>query len=179
MIEVLYNLGDDALGNFFQVTIPHINLASGDLDMSNIIFRTTTVDIPESGANSYMINYKTQEMPKVGGKVALTKTFSMTMRIDRYYSEYSKILQWKNAVANPYTGVIGSDAIGTTPNRVDITVQPIDRNGDVSSDLAVYWIFHYAYIKTVPNITFDYGAGEPITVALTFEYATLEEVGLD
>ena len=185
MIEVIYQLGDDALGNFFQIFIPSLTLVSTDpklsgvsLDMENIILRTSTIQIPQSGANVYDVNYKTQTMPKVGGKVDSPKTFSMTLRIDRFYKEYEKILQWKNAIANPLTGVIGADNFASSAggsNRVDITVQPIDSDGEVIPT-ALYWILHNAFIQTVPEISFDYSAGEPITVNLAFQFSTLEEV---
>jgi len=186
MIDIIYQLGDDALGNFFQIFIPSFTLVSTDpnsnlngisIDTGNIILRTTTIQIPESGATTYNVNYKTQEFAKIAGKVNSTKTFSMALRIDRYYKEYQKILQWKNAIANPFTGVIGADAFGSagSSNRVDITVQPIDSDGEVI-ETSLYWILHNAFIQTVPEISFDYGAGEPISTTLAFQCSTLEEV---
>jgi hypothetical protein len=171
MIEQIYQLGDDALQNFFEVTIPAI----AGVSMDNIVLRSTDINIPQSGVNTYEIPFKTQKVAKIGGKIDLTTTFSMSFRVDRYYEEYKKLVTWKNMGGNPHTGEIATDNITSSAHRVDIEVHPIDSDG-LPIDGALYWIMHYAFLKTIPDIRFDYNNGDPIIVSLTFEFTTLEEV---
>lgn len=172
-IRRIFELGDDALGNLWEISFLPIPFLP---DLESAILRITNLTIPGSGANTYEVGYQQQTLKKVGGKVDGPNEFSFTFRVDRNWLIYKAFLLWKNAVANPHTGVIGPDGPGAE-TRTDVNVWAIDSDGSPLPNFG-RWSFRDAFVQNVGDVSFDYGSGDPITVDITMGFVTLDDTAL-
>lgn len=171
-IDLIANLGDDALTNLFDMGIPVVS-GIPELD-TNVRLRIQNFTVPATGANTYEVHYRTQMMTKVGGKVDAPNEFSFDFRVDRNYNVYRAFKTWKNLVANSSSGVIMNDDGLTNPYRVPISVWPVDSNGDGISG-AGSWTFAGCFVQNVGEVSFDYTSGDPITVTVTMGYIRMDD----
>lgn len=171
-IDLIANLGDDALANLFDMTLPVISDIT-ELD-TNVRLRIQNFTIPATGAETYDVHYRTQKMTKVGGKVDAPNEFSFDFRVDKNYNIYRAFKTWKNFVANSSTGVIMNDGSLTSPYRGPIIVYPVDSSG-VKTITGVGWVFAGCFVQNIGDISFDYTSGEPITVTVTMGYARMDD----
>jgi hypothetical protein len=170
MIEKLYQLGDDALANLWEMTIgpnPFLD------DVESTVARIQNFDIPASGANKYENHYKTQFIEKVSGKPNITKEFSFTLRVDRNYSIYKGLVAWKNYVINTKTGVAAPDTPQDNP-RTTFDVWPITPEGD---KIPQFGTFHFegGMVTNVDTLSFDYTSGDPLTVSVTVSFLNYDD----
>lgn len=173
MIQQVANLGDDALSNLFDMeigTVPFIPNAQ------SMLLRVQNISIPETGANTYEVHYKTQVFTKPAGKVNAPNEFSFEFRVDRNWAVYKAFVTWKNAIANTYSGEIGYDG-ANTPLRTPISVWAVSGDGLRPSGLGV-WRFEGCFPTAVGEVGFDYTSGDPITVSVTMNYLRLNDVSL-
>lgn len=172
-IATIQNLGDDALTNLFDMEIGTVPFLP---NLQSTVLRVQNISIPETGANTYEVHYKTQVFTKPAGKVNAPNEFSFEFRVDRNWLIYKGFVAWKNAVANTYSGEIGSDG----PNsdiRVPISVWAVGGDGLRPSGVGV-WRFEGCYPTSVGEVSFDYTSGDPITVSVTMNYLRLNDVSL-
>jgi len=166
-IDTVFEAGDDALQNHFELNITPIGLF-GINDPVKI--RTTDVDVPAFSVGTYTVDYKSQTFTKPSGKITTPNEFSFTMRLDKYWVLYEGLYAWFSFIADSETGAMAEDvgAIGGDSDiRTDITVIPIDSNGVVTGR---GWKFHGAYPTNIPGFSFSMANGEPITIAPTFNF---------
>lgn len=167
-VDVLFNLGDDALQNLFDVIIPPF---PGVINATQTQFRIQNFTIPTTGVGNYDIHYKTQMIRKRNGKIEDPKEFSFEFRVDKYWTIYNGLKNWKNIVGNTRTGVLAPDLPGII--RVPITVITTD---SANVPTGGRWIFEGSYIQTLGDVPFDYTAGDPLAVTATFAYLTLNDL---
>jgi len=170
MVETIYNMGDDAFANLFNISIPPIAFID---QLTATIIRVQNFTIPASGANTYEVHYKTHKITKPGGKVDVPNEFTFDIRVDRYWLVYKGFVAWKNAVANTNTGSIGNDNI-LDNNRVPITVWAVDASGDPIPNVGS-WTFKGCFCQNVGDVGFDYTSGDPITVTITMGFLTMDD----
>ena len=171
-IDRIYNLGDDALTNLWDMsigTIPFLN------DVETTILRITDFTIPGTGVGTYEVNYKTQQFTKPGGKVEAPNEFSFDFRVDRNWLIYKAFVAWKNAVMNNYTGVRGTDAAGS-PTRVEVSVWPVagEDIGNPISGVGL-WRFEGCFVQDIGDVSLDYGSGDPVTVSVTMGFFRMQD----
>lgn len=172
-IDRLYNLGDDALANLFEIVIgptPFID------DTDSTVARIQNFDIPASGATKYENHYKNVSIEKVSGKPEITKEFSFTLRVDRDYTIYKGLVAWKNYVINTKTGISAPDTPGDNP-RTTFDVWPITPDGDKIPNFGA-WHFEGGMVTNVDSLSFDYTIGDPLTVSVTISFLTMDDTQL-
>jgi len=172
-IQRLYQLGDDALANLWEMSIGP-NAFIDDVDATTA--RIQNFDIPSSGATKYEKHYKTVSIEKVSGKPEITKEFSFTLTVDRNYLVYKGLVAWKNYVINTNTGIAAPD----TPQdnaRAPFDVWPITPEGDKIPGFGA-WHFEGGMITNVDTLGFDYSSGEPLTVSVTVSFLTMDDTGI-
>lgn len=167
-VDLLYNLGDDALQNLFECIIPSF---PGAEDVPGTQFRIQNFTIPASGVGEYEIHYKTQMITKPSGKIEQTKEFSFDFRVDRLWRVYAGLKSWKNTIANTRLGFMAPDELFSF--RRPITVITTDPNGTPTSGK---WVFEGSWIKTLGDVGFDYTSGEPIMVTATFGFQVMNDL---
>jgi hypothetical protein len=171
-LDLIYQAGDDALQNQFQVIIPAFpNVIN--IGYTNI--RVLSISIPELAMGTYEIPFGTDRFTKPSGKNETTKEFSISFRIDKYWQVYNGMRQWHGLIFNQDTGAVSSDAGndglgGLSPLRVPITVQTIDSNNTLTGG---EWIFEGCWPSTVGGFDFSQDVGDPITIDTTFQYVKL------
>jgi len=170
-IEQLYDLGDDALQNLFEMTIAPTQYLS---ELAPTLLRVQNLTIPASGANKYEVHYKTVMIEKIGGKPDSPKEFTFDIRIDRNYLVYKGLVAWKNAVSNTKTGVMMPDTGGL---RVPITVYPVTPEGDKITGFGE-WLFEGCCPTNISDIGYDYSSGDPITVTVTMSFLAMNDNNL-
>jgi len=170
-IEHVFNLGDDALQNLFDVIIPPF---PGALDPVSVNFRVQNFTIPETGVETYEIHYKTQKATKPSGKIAMPNEFSFEFRADKYWLIYNGFKNWKNIIAHTKTGAMAEDVkMGQTSSiRRPVTVISTDANGIPTGGR---WVFEGAFIQSLGEVGFDYTAGEPLTISVTMGFLVLDD----
>ena len=132
MIEQIAEIGDDALSNLFELTFASLPTKIIEAISGNpfdLAYRVQSFTIPSSGANIIPLNYKTQTITKVGGKVDVPNEFTFAFRVDRNWKLYQILSIWKNLMANSRTGAIGDNPVLKNLLRTTVIVNPIDGNG--------------------------------------------------
>ena len=172
-VDIIYNMGDDALQNLFDISIGPMAYLN---NLMSTLFRVQGFTIPGTGVSMYDVNYKTQKITKPGGKIEAPNEFSIDFRVDRYWYVYKGLVAWKNAVANSYTGVIGPDN-RLSHNRVPITVWPVESTA-IPIPNFTQWTFVGCMCTAIGDIGFDYTAGDPLTITATFNFLAMDDSNL-
>lgn len=167
MIDLLYNLGDDALTNLFDVILPPF---PGAIDPIQTQFRVFSLNIPSTGADTYDVHYKTMHIPKISGKVVDPKRFSFSFRVDHYWKVYNGLKNWKNLILNTRTGFKTLDIAGVF--RVPITILSSGSGGELTGGK---WVFEGAACLNVADVPFNYESGDPLTLDAEFTYLVLND----
>ncbi len=170
MIDQIYNMGDDAFTNLFNISIAPIAFID---NLTSTILRVQNITIPATGANTYEVHYKTQMITKPSGKVDSPNEFTFDFRVDRNWAVYKGFVAWKNAVANTFTGSISSDS-ALDNVRIPITVWAVNANGDPIPTLGS-WTFKGCFCQNVGDVGFDYTSGDPITVTVTMGFLAMDD----
>ncbi len=171
-IDQIFQLGDDALQNLFDVIIPPF---PGALDPISVNFRVQNFTIPATGVETYEIHYKTQKATKPSGKITMPNEFSFDFRADKYWLIYNGFKNWKNIVAHTKLGTMTEDVrIGQIRSniRVPITIISTDANGIPTGGR---WIFEGSFIQELGEVGFDYTVGDPVTVSITMGFLVLND----
>ena len=170
-VDVIYQTGDDALANQFEVDIS--SLANLFNIPDPLTFRTVSCNIPGYQVGKYTVDYKTQRLTKPSGKIETPNEFQLSFRADKYWTVYQAILAWKRYVADEESGAMAEDVgaiSGSSTFRTDIIVKAIDSN-----DVVTYegWKFHLAWPSIVGDVAFEQASGDPIIVPITFDFVKM------
>ena len=170
-IDVVANLGDDALKNLWDLIIPPF---PGVIDPVNIRYRVQSINIPQSGSTPYDIHYKTQKFQKPSGKVEAENTITFEFRVDRYWLLYKGFRNWKNIVIDTRYGTMTPDVgIGIAGSiRVPITAISVDPN-DVPTGQV--WIFEGSYCQNISEVALTYEDGTPLTTTVTMNFMAMRD----
>ena len=172
-IDRIYNMGDDALTNLFNIVIEPISHLN---DIEATIVRIQGFSIPETGAGVYEVHLGTQKITKPSGKVEAVNEFSFDFRVDRNWFIYKGFVNWKNAVINPYTGVIGTDDV-ILNNRTSVVIYPVTPSSDKIENFNP-WRFKGCFVQTVGEIPFDITSGDPIICSITMGFLGIDDSDL-
>lgn len=166
MIESIYEIGDDALDNEFEIFIPSF---PGVVDLDNTTLRITELNIPDIGINTYTVDYKTQQMTKPKGKIKTANSFDFTFRIDKYWKVYEGFEEWLASIIDPETGSMGLDGLPGVPStiRVPIDVIPIMADG---TETKKGWQFVGSYITDLQGVGFKQAGGDPLLAKVTIDF---------
>lgn len=172
MIDILYQMGDDAVDNEGVIVFEPLSFMS---TTETLQFRISDFEIPEFVQDSYSVTYKTQTLDKPKASITTSKDFTYTFRVDKYWTVYDDLFAWKQLLANESTGAVAEDVnpfTGTSSLRANFSVYPVDSNGTVTYR---GWKFTNAWIKSLGSISFDQtSSGEPITCSVTLSYVKCE-----
>jgi len=172
-IDRIYNMGDDALANLFDIVIAPISFLS---DIESTVVRIQGFSIPETGNTPYEVHLGTQKITKPSGKVETVNEFTFDFRIDRNWFIYKSFVAWKNAVSNPYTGIIGSDDI-LNNNRTNVSVYPVTPGGDRIEGFNP-WRFVRCFVQSTGSVDFDITSGDPIINTITMGFLGIDDSDL-
>jgi len=166
IIDDIYNQGDDALLDQFEVNVAPL---SGVIDSTNLKFRIQTFDAPEDSLGNYEIKYKGITVQKFNGDDTTPKTLSFTLRVNKDYSIYKKFKDWIDLIKNPDTGNETADIIqgGIPAWRTDMTFNSIDASGALTGLETTY---NGCWPQSISSISYDQGSGEPVNVTITCMY---------
>lgn len=169
-VEIIRNLGDDALENLFEMSIGPIAFIT---DLQSTLLRIQGFTIPATGITTYDVHYQTQKITKPNGKIDAPNEFDFTFRVDRNWTIYRGFKNWKNAIANSATGIIANDGV-LNPFRVPVTVWPIDSDGQKVENFG-QWTFTGCFVQKIGDIGFQYSSGEPLTTTVTMGFAKFDD----
>ena len=86
-IDEIYDTGDDALLNQFEVNIaPLANV----IDPDGLKFRLLTFDSPEDSIGTYENKYKGVTITKPNYEDTAPRSFTFSIRVDKNYDVYKK-----------------------------------------------------------------------------------------
>lgn len=170
MIDVLSNLGLDALANHFSIVIPsfsELGFGSAPLNM-----RVLTVDIPEREIGTYEIVKRGRKMTRPSGVSEQNLQVSFTYRIDKYFQCYKSISNWMNFIQNNQTMALASDSGplgmgGGSEFRHNVEVWALD-SLDTGTPHTI-WTLEGAYPTSMDGISFDETSGDPLEGSVTLD----------
>lgn len=169
VIDSVFNLGDDALGNEYMVTFGNIPFLAGSEPLN---LRATTFEIPASSIGTYEVQYKSEKLVKPNGQNMTAKEFSFEFRHDKFYLHYKAFRAWQASIVNPNTGGIAMDSInGMSVMRVPITVTSgyLDLDGNFVPTSQI-WQFTGCWPTEVGGLTLDNSSAEPLMCSIRFSY---------
>jgi hypothetical protein len=171
-LDALALLGEDALGNHYNVIIPpHPGLGN----IVNLNMRVTSVSIPAQAITLYTITKKGKTLTRVAGVSEQGNEITFNYRPDKCYDTYKGISRWMSLIKNPTDGTsILSDSGpggigGPSFYRVPIIVQAIDANNIINA----VWTFLGCWPSNQSEISFSEDSGEPLDITVTMQYATI------
>lgn len=169
VLDTAFGVGDDALAYEFEISIGPLTLFA---DPTGIIFRATTVEIPEVSVGEYEFDYKSEKIVKPNGKITTPKEFSIEFRIDKYWKVYQAFKLWNNAIVNPDTGGVATDSNnGNSLIRTPITITTGTTNLDGNFiPTTQIWAFTGCWPKRVGGFSMDNNSGEPLLTSITFGF---------
>lgn len=172
MIDTIFNLGDDALQNEYNV-IFDVSAVDGLGELPvNFQFRISNFTPPDITMGTYQYFKKGSLIVKPNGLDETPKTFTFNMRVDKYWESYKVLDKWLKIIKNEKKGTrtVDKDIItGEQPVRGIITIQALDSNDSIN----YYWKFEGSFPTALAGVTFDEATGEPITINPTFTYLTM------
>lgn len=180
-IDTIYNSGLDALANLFEVSIDlssntEVSKLFGDNIKNELIFRIQNFSVPSSEVSTYEVNWGPWTFDRPSGKISQNREISMDIRVDKRYEIYQGFVNWKNAIQNEYTGVTSN----YNDYLVDIAVYPVSSIVGISSEYVLSSVgsgakFENCWVKSVGDISYDQGNGDPLSVNVTFNFLRINK----
>lgn len=178
-IDSIFSFGADALANMYEVAVvvlPEDLKKNTKLDLASS-GRIQSINIPGISVESYDRHYKTQVISIPNGKIAQSKEFSFSLRIDKNFEFYELLTAWGNLAnsagklmwlgdQNHYLGEIIVKRCG---NNLKI----------VETGKNTGWHFHGVWIKSIADISFEWSSGDPLEVEVTCSYSYWENISSD
>lgn len=167
-LEILAQLGEDALANHFTVVIPAIDKLGASVASLNM--RVLTIEIPERTIGNYEITKRGRKMTRPSGVSEQSTEVSFTFRCDKYFLGYKGLINWMNFIQNNRTMAMASDSGvmglgGASQFRHDVSVWAISSLDDGVPN--TIWTLEGAYPTSVSSISFDETSGDPIECDVT------------
>lgn len=196
LYDQVYSRGGDANKNMFMVYFIGLpdgvakSSGNGLKDSATIpSYRTKTITIPGMGVMTYDVDYLTVKLKMPGAKIEFEPQFDTEMRIDRNWHAYSDLVVWRNKLANPATGMIGQDQYvegdvkNTRCSMISVRSMPLaDLSAGGSTpnygNFQHQWDFTKAYPSKVGDISFDYSAGDNVSITVTFGFLEMVDKGV-
>ena len=168
VIDVMANMGLDALTNHFAVVIP--NFTQLGTNVANLNMRVLSVDIPDREIGTYEIIKRGRKMDRPNGISEQNREVSFTFRQDKYMGCYKSIHNWMNYIQNNQTMAMASDSGtlglgGQSEFRHDVEVWALT-NLDEGKPHTI-WTLEGAYPTSIDGISFDETNGDPIETSVT------------
>jgi hypothetical protein len=165
----IFDLGDDQLSAHYNIIFPNGIPLGGD--GQEIVLRSKTFEVPETGLTTYAVNWHGLQFEKTGS-VEEAKTFSLTLRLDKNWNIYTELKRWLDAGADHVTG-------GRLPDvalRTELIIEPVDieEGGDEVPTRSPI-LFHGVKITKLGGLSFDHSNVEPIELAVDFIYVWKED----
>lgn len=150
-ISALHSIGADAMDNLFdiEITIPTSSAAatpaaatasSTATIQDQFRLRCEGFEPPKFSQKKYEVRYKTVGMNRPASRIDGSREFSLTFRLDAYYTVYKALLDWRSILFEPSTGYATAaldPALGYTLGKIDVYTQilPPVRKANGSYDI--------------------------------------------
>ncbi len=171
-IEVLANMGEDALTNHFQFVMSDVSQLGANV--SSINMRTLTCDIPERVIGTYEITKRGRKMTRPSGVEEQTNEITFSFRADKYWKCYNSFVNWMNFVQDNETMAMASDSGalgigGKSEYRANFEIWSITNlNNEVGVPNNI-WVCEGFYPISVSGVSFDEESGDPLIVEVTLQ----------
>jgi len=186
-IMSLYTSGEDALQNMWNLSFQNPTIFDADIDAE---IRSESFTIPESTIAVYEIVYDVKSFYKMSGQNENPSELSFTIRLDRYLKIYESLFKWQQLFFDTEAFVVHKDPrhselkcdliVNTYNEEVEhkyngsTVVKELKKNKNTQQ-----WEFYGIYPKSIPEIPFDYSAGDPLKLGVTlgFTYMKRKRLG--
>ena len=169
MIDVLAQMGEDALSNHFQLVIPSFSMLGTNI--AEINMRVLTVDLPSYEIETYEINKRGRKMTRPTGTMSFTPEISFTFRADKYWRCYNSLMTWMQLIQDNQTMAMASDSGfegigGASTYRTDVEVWSLTNLTETAKPNNI-WVGQGAYPTSIDAVSFEESSGEPIELSVT------------
>lgn len=157
MIDIMSNMGDDALSNQFNLVFPTGIPGGGNTDRLSLRM-DQSLDPPEQTVNVYDIFYRGLKISKTGTLDETDKTLTFDIRLDQAWGVFDDLNNWLKLVFDFSTGIAMPDEM----TRTNISIQATDTADKIIKTIT----FKGVKIRGIKISSFDNTTSEPIRVTL-------------
>lgn len=184
MVDTIFQFGEDALNNEANITIDISSLGVPSLKdiigQDELKFRATGFNVPEKHVLTYDQQYKGFTIQRWKAGTDMTREFTVTFRVDKYWKIYRFLRAWMEFISNvegdgAYFPDASDNSILRTTATIEQIIKTLNSSGAVSETIANNgWIFSGVFPKSLPDISFDTTSeGDQITIDVTFGFLNL------
>lgn len=174
LIDLLSSAGD-ALSNLYLVTFRGNFL---DSVSNQLQVRADSFTPPVSSTGTYTVRYLNNFVDRPQTKINLTRSFSLTFRVDSQMSVFKAILDQQGVTFNPAKSFTATDitTIRDEGRLFDITIEIVDEG--ISTEVietTTLYVFKDCWISSITPISYDYNNSSPTTVSMTINFLIMED----
>lgn len=190
-VNTLISAGADAMTNMFEVHFtlpsglftpvpPQAGIASqrvsGESMATSLMVRTDGFTPPTPSQVTYTNHWKTVSVDRPATKINLDRTFSITFRVDAYYSVYKTLLRWQSKTMQVSDGFASNSLASTNLGTVEVKAAEglVDSLSDVDDNTALStetsWKFEDAWIESITPPTYGTSSADPAKVTAKFRF---------
>ena len=166
----------DALNNLYVVTFRGNFLDEVATDLQ---VRCDSFTPPSIAHSSYQVRYLTSWVDRPTAKVNVTRSFTLSFRVDSNYDVFKAILSQQGVTFNPSKSFTAT-AIDTLKNNsqlFDVTVDVVSE-GVQDEEISTMTIFKFedCWISSVTPIAYTYDNSSPTTVSMTINFLKMSDL---
>ena len=176
-LNSLISVGNDSYSNLYRMTFSGGTLPE---DTQDLTIRFSNFTPPTPSQKTYPVRYVTATIDRPVPKVDITKTFSLTFRLDDYWYVYSILLNQQKVTMQASKSFVNSSM--DTLSRSQLFNVQVDRIVRLDADKDsegenVQRMFNYrgCWIENITPSGFDSSGSDPITCTCTINFLELED----
>ena len=176
-LQSLIGAGADAQGNLYEIDIQGGKLTDINTPLKIRCDSFTPPDIPEP--STYAVKYLTAFIDRPTTKVAPTKNFDLTFRLDAYLDVYKTLLEQQRITFNPALSYAANDiqTLMYNDELFMVTVHVVkDAIYGEYTDTAPFYKYYGCWITGITPSAYDYNGSQPMTASVSINYLYAEDL---
>lgn len=137
-------------------------------------YRIQNVNIPAIALSKYDVSYLGEKIQRVGSELEYTRELTFNLRIDRIWEVYRGFAEWRNKILSLDGSTQAIDSKDSNL-RIDITIDPIDRNAVAAYSSKIKWDFKGCLITGMQELEFNHEAGDVNVVQITLSFIEMKD----
>lgn len=174
-INTLVSVGNDAQGHLYEVVFDGGVLADMATDLS---VRCGGFTPPAIKQEAYTVKYITAYIDRPKAKVDVTRTFSLTFRMDDNWALYKALCEQAKVTFDPSTSFAAADVSGLmAEGRLFNVKVNVIRDIEDNNSSAVRRMFNFTgcWIEELKQSGFQAGSSEPIKADVKIHFLKMED----
>lgn len=178
----LIETSNDAQANLYKVIFHGGILDSEYSDLvDHLTVRCSGIEPPMATQDKYTVRYITAYVDRPVTKIGLSRTFSLTFRMDSYWEVYKVLLDLKKKFSHASKGWATHNYMsdGSIDEdkffNVDVNYLEEASTDDSETGEALYR-FNHCWIESITPPSFDTNSSDPVTVTCQINFLEMEDI---